>query len=88
MLGYTYRYIKGYIGGSGREIRCILRRGKGGKGKEGERRILRSDYIIKCTVLTLYLYGGLAKYLIFNIISILNACSISISIQPYIDIEY
>ena len=36
-LGYTYRYTKGHIGGSGREIKYILRgykRGKGG-GRRG-----------------------------------------------------
>ena len=85
MLRYTYRYIKGYIGRSSREIECIL---KGGKGRRGRGGVLRGDYIIRCPILNLYLYGGLAKYSIFNIISILNACSISISIRPYIDIEY
>ena len=35
MLGYTYRYTKGHIGGSGREIECILRGSKGGGGGEG-----------------------------------------------------
>ena len=35
MPGYTYRYTKGYIGGSGREIEYILGWGKGGGG-EGE----------------------------------------------------
>ena len=70
---------------SSREIECILR---GCKGRRGSGRVLRGDYIIRYTVLTLYLYRGLAKYSIFNIISILNVCSISISIRPYIDIEY
>ena len=64
ILGYTYRYIKGYIGRSNREIECIL---KGGKGRRGRGRGLRRDYIIRCTVLTLYLYGGLANFSIFNI---------------------
>ena len=85
MLGYIYRYIKGCIGRSGRGIECIL---KGARGGGGRGRVLRGDYIIRCTVLTFYLYGGLTKYSIFNIISILNACLISISIRPYIDIEY
>ena len=43
---------------------------------------------IRCTVRTLHLYGGLAKYSIFNIFSILNYDLISISIRPHTDIEY
>jgi len=35
ILGYTYRYIKGYIGRSNREIECILKGGKG-RREEGE----------------------------------------------------
>jgi len=126
MPSYTYRYIKGYIGRSSREIECILKGCKGRKGSgrwqaphhpataqtpKGKRvtgkmpgtavrnniyrrgdfvtwQVLRGDYIIRHTVLTLYLYGGLEKYSIFNIISILNTCSVSLSIWPYVDIEY
>ena len=35
ILGYTYRYIKGYIGRSSREIECILKGGKERKGGRG-----------------------------------------------------
>ena len=35
ILGHTYRYTKGYIGGSNKEIGYILRGSKGGK-REGE----------------------------------------------------
>ena len=33
ILGYIYRYIKGYIGRSSREIECILKKGKGRRGR-------------------------------------------------------
>ena len=55
---------------------------KGYKGRRGSRKVLRDSYIIRYTALTLYLYRGLVKYLIFNIILIL------ILIRPYINIKY
>ena len=33
ILGYTYRYIKEYKGGSNREIKYILEEARGGEGE-------------------------------------------------------